>query len=110
MAGGRGAVGGVTSAAGGAVGTVTKRGANVGGAAGGAVTTAANAGGSVTGASKGAGGGLNAVGQLTSNSQGVFGLNGLNLSTAASHATHGSVITSPGKNCHLDTGARMPRG
>ena len=107
MAGGRGAVGGVTSAAGGAVGAVTNTAANVGGVAGGAVNTAANAGGSVAGASKGAVGGLNAAGQLTSNSQGVFGLNGLNLSAAASNATQGSVITSAGKNVHLDSGTRM---
>jgi len=107
IAGGRGAVGGVTSAAGGAVGTVTNTAANVGGVAGGAVNTAANAGGSVAGASKGAVGGLNAAGQLTSNSQGVFGLNGLNLSAAASNATQGSVITSAGKNVHLDSGTRM---
>jgi hypothetical protein len=107
MAGGRGAVGGVTSAAGGAVGTVTNTAANVGGVAGGAVNTAANAGGSVAGASKGAVGGLNAAGQLTSNSQGVFGLNGLNLNAAASNATQGSVITSAGKNVHLDSGTRM---
>src|SRR5258708_10750836 len=107
MAGGRGAVGGVTSAAGGAVGTVSNTAANVGGVAGGAVNTAANAGGSVAGASKGAVGGLNGAGQLTSNSQGVFGLNGLNLSAAASNATQGSVITSAGKNVHLDSGTRM---
>jgi hypothetical protein len=107
MAGGRGAVGGVTSAAGGAVGTVTNTAANVGGVAGGAVNTAANAGGSVAGASKGAVGGLNAAGQLTSNSQGVFGLNGLNLNATASNATQGSVITSAGKNVHLDSGTRM---
>jgi len=106
-AGGRGALGGVTSTAGGAVGTVTNTAANVGGVAGGAVNTAANAGGSVAGASKGAVGGLNAAGQLTSNSQGVFGLNGLNLSAAASNATQGSVITSAGKNVHLDSGTRM---
>src|SRR3989454_10222040 len=106
-AGGRGAVGGVTSAAGGAVGTVTNTAANVGGVAGGAVNTAANAGGSVAGASKGAVGGLNAAGQLTSNSQGVFGLNGLSLNAAASNATQGSVITSTGKNVHLDSGTRM---
>src|SRR2546427_5138914 len=106
-AGGRGAVGGVTSAAGGAVGTVTNTAANVGGVAGGAVNTAANAGGSVAGASKGAVGGLNAAGQLTSNSQGVFGLNGLNLSAAASNATQGSVITSAGKDVHLGSGPRM---
>ena len=105
--GGRGALGGVTSAAGGAVGTVTNTAANAGGLAGSAVNTAANAGGSVAGASKGAVGGLNAAGQLTSNSQGVFGLNGLNLSAAASNAAQGSVITSAGKNVHLDSGTRM---
>jgi hypothetical protein len=105
--GGRGGLGGVTSAAGGAVGAVTNTAANVGGAAGGAVNSAAGAGGSVVGASKGAVGGLNAAGQLTSNSQGVFGLNGLNLSAAASNATQSSVITSAGKNVHLDSGTRM---
>jgi hypothetical protein len=71
------------------------------------VNSAANAGGSIAGASKGAVGGLNAVGQLTSNSQGVFGLNGLNLNAAGSNATEGSVITSAGKNVHLDSGTRM---
>src|SRR5438128_6139531 len=107
MAGGRGALGGVTSAAGGAAGAVTNTAANVGGAAAGAVNSAANAGGSIAGASKGAVGGLNAAGQLTSNSQGVFGLNGLNLNAAASNSTEGSVITSAGKNVHLDGGTRM---
>src|SRR5258707_162618 len=106
-AGSRGALGGVTSTAGGAVGTVTNTAANVGGAAGGAVNSAAGAGGSIAGASKGAVGGLNAAGQLTSNSQGVFGLNSLNLSTAASNATQGSVITSAGKNVRLESGTRM---
>ncbi len=106
-AGGRGALGGVTSTAGGAVGAVTNTAANVGGAGGGAVNSAANAGGSIAGASKGAVGGLNAAGQLTSNSQGVFGLNGLNLSAAGSNATQGAVITSAGKNVHLDSGTRM---
>lgn len=105
--GGRGGLGGVTSAAGGAVGTVTNTAANVGGAAGGAVNSTANAAGNVAGASKGAVGGLNAAGQLTSNSQGVFGLNGLNLNAAASNATQGTVITSAGKNVHLDSGTRM---
>src|SRR5437660_1996929 len=104
---GRGALGGVTSAAGGAAGAVTNTAANVGGAAGGAVNSAANAGGSIAGASQGAVGGLNAAGQLTSNSQGVFGLNGLNLSAAVSNSTQGSVITSAGKNVHLDNGTRM---
>jgi len=39
------------------------------------------------GATRGAVGGLNAAGQLTSNSQGVFGLNGMNLNSAASNST-----------------------
>jgi len=107
MAGGRGALGGVSSAAGGAVGTVTNTAANAGGVAGGTLNSAASAGGSIAGASKGAVGGLNAAGQLSSNSQGVFGLNGLNLSAAGSNATQGSVITSAGKNVHLDSGTRM---
>ncbi len=106
-ASGRGALGGVTSTVGGAVGTVTNTAANVGGTAGGAVNSTANATGNIAGASKGAVGGLNAAGQLTSNSQGVFGLNGLNLNAAASNATEGSVITSAGKNVHLDGGTRM---
>src|SRR5437667_9428057 len=100
---GRGALGGVTSAAGGAAGAVTNTAANVGGAAGGAVNSAANAGGSIAGASKGAVGGLNAAGQLTSNSQGVFGLNGLNMNAAGSSATQGSLITSAGKKVHVDS-------
>ena len=105
--GGRGGLGGVTSAAGGAVGTVTNTAANVGGAAGGAVNSTASAAGNIAGTSKGAVGGLNAAGQLTSNSQGVFGLNGLSLNAAASNATQGTVITSAGKNVHLDGGTRM---
>jgi len=107
MSGGRGALGGVTSTAGGATGTVTNTAANVGGAAGGAAHSTTNAAGSVAGSSRGAVGGLNTAGQLTSTSQGVFGLNGLNLNAAASNATQGSVITSAGKNVHLDSGTRM---
>jgi hypothetical protein len=107
MASGRSAIGGVASTAGGAVGTVTNTAANVGEAAGGAVNSAASAGGSIAGTSEGAVGGLNAAGQFSSNSQGVFGLNGLNLNAAASNATEGSVITSSGKNVHLDSGTRM---
>jgi hypothetical protein len=107
MAGGRSALGGVTSTAGGATGAVTNTAANVGSVAGGAVNSTANATGSISGASKGAVGGLNGAGQLTSSSQGVFGLNGLNLNAAASNATQGSVITSAGKNVHLDSGTRL---
>jgi hypothetical protein len=110
-AGGRGALGGLASSAGGAVGGVTNTAANVGGAAGGAlnstVNSTANAAGSLNGVSSGATGGLNTAGQLTSNSQGVFGLNGLNLNSAASNGTQGSIITSAGKNVHLDSGTQM---
>ena len=106
-AGGRGALGGVTSTAGGAVGTVTNTTANAGGVASGTVNSATNATGNIASVSKGAVGGLNAAGHLTSNSQGVFGLNGLNLNAAASNATQGTVITSAGKNVHLDSGTRM---
>ena len=107
MAGARGGLGGVTSAAGGAVGTATNTAERVGRAAGGAVNSTANAAGNVAGASKGAAGGLNGAGQLTSNSQGVFGLSGLDLNVAASNATQGTVITSAGKHVHLDSGTRM---
>ena len=107
VAGGRGALGGVNSTVGGAAGAVTNTAANVGGAAGGTLNSASNVTGSVVGSSKGAIGGLNAAGQLTSNSQGVFGMNGLNLSSAVSNNTEGTLITSTGKNVHLDSGTRM---
>jgi len=53
------------------------------------------------------GGGLDSAGQLTANSHGAFGLEGLHLSTDASSATEGSLITSSGKSVHLDSGIRM---
>src|SRR5579859_2213520 len=107
MAGARGGLGGLTSTAGGAVGSVTNTAANVDATAGGALNSTANATGSATGTSRGALGGLNAAGQLTSGSQGVFGLKGLNLSSAAANSTQGSLITSAGKNVHLDSGTQM---
>ena len=101
----------MTAAAGGAAGAVTNTAAKVGGAAGGAVNSTAgataNASGSVNGAPGGAMGGLNAAGQLTSNSRGVFGLNGVNLNSAVSNSTQGSVFSSAGKNVHLESGTRM---
>jgi hypothetical protein len=111
VAGGRGALGGVGSTAGGAAGAVTNTAANVGGGAGGAlnstVNSTASAAGSLNGVSSGATGGLNTAGQLTSDSHGVFGLNGLNLNSAAANGTQGSIITSAGKNVHLDSGTQM---
>jgi hypothetical protein len=102
-ASGGGALGGVRSTAGAAAGTVTNTAANAGGVAGGAVNSTVNA----AGATRGAIGGLNAAGQLTSNSQGVFGLEGLTLSSAASNSTQGSVITSTSKNVHLESGTQL---
>jgi hypothetical protein len=102
-ASGGGALGGVRSTAGAATGAVTNTAANVGGVAGSAVTSTVSA----TGAARGAVGGVNAAGQLTSNSQGVFGLEGLNLNTAASNTTQGSLITSTSKNVHLDSGTQL---
>jgi hypothetical protein len=71
--------------------------------------TTTRAGESASAAEKEAGatGGLNAAGQLTANSRGVFGLDGVRLATDASSATQGSVITSSGKNVHLDSGTRL---
>lgn len=105
--GGGGALGGVRSTTGGAVGTATGTAANVGGVAGGAVNSTASAAGGAAGATRGAVGGLDAAGQLTSNSQGVFGIEGLNLNSSAASATQGSLITSTGKNVHLDSGTQM---
>jgi hypothetical protein len=102
-ASGGGALGGVRSTAGGATGAVTNTAANAGGVAGGAVNSTVNA----ASATRGAVGGLNAAGQLTSNSQGVFGLDGLNLNSAASNSTQGSLITSTSKNVHLDSGTQF---
>jgi hypothetical protein len=102
-ASGGGALGGVRSTAGGAVGAVTNTAANAGGVAGGAVNSTVNA----ANATRGAVGGLNAAGQLSSSSQGVFGLQGLNLNGAASNSTQGSLITSTSKNVHLDSGTQL---
>ena len=100
---GRGAIGGLGSTAGAATGAVANTAANVGGAAGGAANSTINA----AGATNGAIGGLNAAGQLTSNSQGVFGLQGLNLSSSVSSNTQASVITSTSKNVHLDSATQL---
>jgi hypothetical protein len=106
MVGGRGAAGGLTSATGGTVGSVSHTAAG-----GGVIRQPLNSSASpvthVTGASHGAVGGLNTAGNLTSNSRGVFTMNGLNLNSAASNGAQGSVITSAGKNVHLDSGTRL---
>jgi hypothetical protein len=92
---------------GGAVGSVA---GNAGAMAGGLDRTAGGAVGaasSTTGATAGRVGGLNAAGQLTSDSRGVFGMQGLNLESSVSNATEGSLITSKSRNVHLSSGTQM---
>jgi hypothetical protein len=92
--GGGGLLGGVASTAGATSGAV----ANVGGGATGTV-------GSTVGSTASVGGGLQGV--LSSTSSGVIGLKGLSLASNAANSTQGSVITSPGKSVHLDSGTQM---
>jgi hypothetical protein len=103
----RGTLVGATSTAGSAVGTLADTSAAVSSTGAGAVNSTVNSATGPAGASRGAVGGLNAAGQLTSNSRGVFGLNGLSLSSETANNARGSVITSAGKNVRLEGGARM---
>ncbi|MGB9069565.1 MAG: hypothetical protein WCC21_13435, partial [Candidatus Acidiferrales bacterium] len=99
------------------VGTATAPVSNVGSSARGAVGSTAGTVGSTAGAAsttaRGVSGGLNAAGELTSNSQGVFNMQGLNLVTAATSANsatgaaQGSLLTSGTKNVHLDSGTQL---
>jgi hypothetical protein len=52
-------------------------------------------------------GGTNSSGELAPNSRGVIGLNGLKLSLAGAENAPVSVISSTGKNVHLDGGTRL---
>jgi hypothetical protein len=103
-AGGRGGLlGGAGSTLGSTAGLAGGAAGNLGRAAGGTVQSTTSA---VAGAT-GSVGGLNAAGQLTSNSSGVFGLRGLNLSSMASNSTEGSIITSRRDSVHLSSGTQM---
>jgi len=105
--GGRGALGGVTSTAGGTVGTVNNTAAGATNAAGRTVDATTRTTTGVAGAAGTNVGGLDTSGQFASNSRGVFGLNGLNLNAEGSNGAAGSLITSSGKNVRLDSGTRM---
>jgi hypothetical protein len=104
---GRGVMGGLVSTAGGTTGSVTNTVAGTGNLADSTVSTAARTTVGASGAASSAVGGLNSAGQLTSNSQGVFGMNGLNLKAVETGSAQGSLITSAGKNVHLESGTRM---
>jgi hypothetical protein len=107
MAKSRGAVGGLTSTAGSAVGSLTNTAATVGGTGSAALNSTVNSTAGLAGGSPGTVGGLNAAGQFTSNSRGAFGLNGLSLNSVATSNTEDSMISSAGKNVHLDGGTHM---
>jgi hypothetical protein len=104
---GRSTVGGLTSSVTSAAGSIRNSAATVASAEGTAVNSTVNSTTEVASASRGTIGGLNASGQLTSSSRGVFNMEGLTLNSLATSNTQGSVITSAGKNVHLDTGTRM---
>jgi hypothetical protein len=91
----RGTATGVGSTATGAVNNTT---------AAGAVDNTVN---TATGVAGNAAGTVNSTVQLNSNSRGVVGLNNLKLSPNAGAGVQGSLITSSGKNVHLDTGTRL---
>jgi hypothetical protein len=122
--GGGGLLGGTTSTVGSTVGTASNATSSVGGVAGNTTSTVSAAGnttgrvaggatGSLTSTTSGAVignvGGLNSTGQLMSNSQRVFGLQGLGLQAAGSSTSQaqGSVITSSTRNVHLDSGTQL---
>jgi hypothetical protein len=99
-----GGVGGAGSVAGGVTGGVMR---GPTGAAGGIGSTVGSTIGATGAASHGAAGNLNAVGALTSESKGVMGLKGLDLASSAAGSAQGSLITSAGKNVHLDSGTQL---
>ncbi len=96
---GGGLVGGVASTAGATTGGIVNTAGSVSGNAGGTLSEATHSAGAV--------GGLTSAGRLSSNSSGVFGMQGLSINSAASSATQGSLIVSSTKNVHLDSGTQM---
>jgi hypothetical protein len=106
-AGGGRMLGGGGLAAGGAAGAVTNTAASAGRMTRGAVNTGLGATSGLAATTQGATGGLNAAGELASNSSGVFGIQGLSLNSGAENSAEGSVISSAGKNVHLNGGTRM---
>ena len=96
---GGGLMGGVASTAGATAGTVMNTAGSASGNAGGNLGAATHSTGAV--------GGLTSMGRLSSNSSGVFGLEGLSITSEASSATQGSAIVSSTKNVHLESGTQM---
>lgn len=104
LSGAGGAVGSTAGMAGGAAGGAT---GSLGRTAGGTLQSSTSAAGSAAGSAGGNLHGLDAAGNLTSSSSGVFGMKGLNLTSSATSATEGSVMTSANRNVHLSSGTQM---
>ena len=102
-----GATGAPAAGSGRAAGTVTNTAASAANASAASLNSAVQSTTNATAAEKGAAGGPNATGQLSSSSRGVFGLQGVALNSAESSAAQGSVITSTDKNVHLDSGTQL---
>ncbi|HSA94320.1 MAG TPA: hypothetical protein VLE48_15005 [Terriglobales bacterium] len=96
-----GLLGGATSTVGSTVGAAA---GTTGNLAGGVVNTAAHTTSEI---GSSVGGTNSAAAELTSATTGVVGLDGLQLQSAGSSATQGSVIASPSKNVSLDSGTRL---
>jgi hypothetical protein len=103
----RGGGGGLVRGAGGAVAGGLGAAGSLAGGAGSGVSGAVGGAAGVASHSAGAVGGLNASGMLTSGSQGVFGIQGLELASSSFGSAEGSVITSSTRNVHLDGGTQM---
>jgi len=105
-----GLIGGAAHTAGGAVGGAASMTGNATGVVGGVAGDAGGAVGStVGGATRTTAevGGLDAAGRLTSDSQGVFGIQGLQLASTAASNTEGSLLVSSTRNIHLDSGTQI---
>jgi len=96
---GGGVIGGATSTVGSTTGTVMNTAGSLPAAAGANVGAMTHSNGAV--------GGLTSSGRLSSNSSGVFGLQGLSLASAASGEAQSSTIVSATKNVHLESGTQM---
>jgi hypothetical protein len=107
MAGGASTLGGLTGAAGTGVGTVAGTTGTFGRGQLAPMSPTLGSATSVAGDSEGSIGGLNSAGQFTSSSRGMFGWRDLSLASGATDSTGGSLITSPGRNVHLNSGTRM---
>lgn len=97
---GGGLVGGV---AGGASGTL----GGVAGSTGGVVNATTAGSMSTLSKSSGAVGGLNAAGRFTSGAKGVFGMKGIDVTSATGGSAEGSVLSSSSRTVRLDRGTRM---